>query len=419
MANLRDLFASYYSPGEEAVAAALRTGLVSPDTNVMLAAYRFERQARDELFSVFEKLGDRLWIPYQVAYEFHRNRLAVIAAQDALFGKARDELEAAMNSYFGKLRAFTSRIALPQSRSQELEQVIRDAHARVMDQVAAAEEANEVHLDRRDSDEVLAHLEALFDGRVGEPMEPGELETARKEAKRRVDLKIPPGYADKDKADPSGDYLVWKQLLQEAAERRLPVILVSDDRKEDWVRREQGLTLGPRPELCEEMSAAASAPFFLMSTATFLRHAREYLRVSVSPETVDQAKELPGALDERASRILQARWVGLRVQRELTRREVAKAADREGAIASAIARERDKDNSAEQAQLEEELRATRTDREVGESRVAALMDEEGRVKAELELLENSSAVSGLLMRTLRDFIEGELRRPKGQRFNDR
>jgi hypothetical protein len=33
-----------------------------------------------------------------------------------------------------------------------------------------------------------------------------------------------------------------------------------------------------------------------MSTATFLRHAKEYLSVSVSPETVDQAQELPAAL---------------------------------------------------------------------------------------------------------------------------
>jgi len=40
-------------------------------TNVMLAAQRFARRARDELFGALEKLGDRLWIPHQVALE-HR-----------------------------------------------------------------------------------------------------------------------------------------------------------------------------------------------------------------------------------------------------------------------------------------------------------------------------------------------------------
>lgn len=82
VANLREPFAPYYAPSADIVAAALRTGIVAPDTNVMLAAYRFERQARDGLFSAFEKLGDRLWVPYQAALEFHRNRLGVIAAQE-------------------------------------------------------------------------------------------------------------------------------------------------------------------------------------------------------------------------------------------------------------------------------------------------------------------------------------------------
>jgi hypothetical protein len=70
MANLRDQFAPHYAQDEEVVAAALRAGLVTPDTNVMLASYRFERQARDELLHAFEKLEDRLWIPHQVALEF-------------------------------------------------------------------------------------------------------------------------------------------------------------------------------------------------------------------------------------------------------------------------------------------------------------------------------------------------------------
>jgi hypothetical protein len=308
VANLRDLFAAHYAPGKAAVAAALRTGLVAPDTNVLLAAYRFERQARDELLNALAKLEDRLWIPYQVALEFHRNRLSVIAEQEAFFGKARKDLDAAVSSYLGKLGAFTNRIAMPQARVQELDLMIRGAHAHVLGQVTAAEEANEVHLDSHASDEVLARLEDLFgDGRVGEPMKPEELEAARKEAKRRVEQKIPPGYADKDKTDPSGDYLLWKQLMQEAGRRGVPIVLVSDDRKEDWVRREYGKTLGPRPELYEEMTAAARAPFHLMTTATFLRHAKEHLSVSVSPETVDQASELPDALRERELAALEMR----------------------------------------------------------------------------------------------------------------
>jgi hypothetical protein len=99
---------------------------------------------------------------------------------------------------------------------------------------------------------------------------------------------------DKAKPDPTGDYLVWKQLMQEAGKRKRSTVLITDDRKEDWYRREHGLTLGARYELREEMMSEAGVPFLIMTTETFLLHARDYLNVAVSPETVDQAKELPG-----------------------------------------------------------------------------------------------------------------------------
>jgi hypothetical protein len=393
VANLRESFAPYYSPNADIVAAALRTGIVAPDTNVMLAAYRFERQARDELFSAFEKLGDRLWVPHQAALEFHRNRLGVISAQEDFFGKTRNELEIAMSSYVAKLRAFTNRISMPQSRTQELEQMIQTAHAAVTAQVTRAEEANEVHLDRRDSDEVLTRLEALLDGRVGDPMQPQALSEARKEAIRRVENKIPPGYADKDKVDPCGDYLVWAQLMREATTRNVPVVLVTDDRKEDWVRKEHGLVLGPRPELYEEMSAATGKPFLLMSTATFLRHAREYLSVSVSPETVDQARELPDALDRR--RAVAAELVMVHRELEKLRErnlyvemEAAEAAHKVESLEARL-REARRDPSLSpvtMAEAEADYARARTFQREAERQRAMLVDMERRAEASLEAL---------------------------------
>jgi hypothetical protein len=52
MANLRDQFAPYYTPGKEVVAGAVRTGLVTPDTNVLLAAYRASSGRRVRSYSV-------------------------------------------------------------------------------------------------------------------------------------------------------------------------------------------------------------------------------------------------------------------------------------------------------------------------------------------------------------------------------
>lgn len=298
MASLRDQFQRFYAPDAGVVAGALGTGLVVPDTNVLLSLYRFQREARDELFGVLERIEDRLWVPHQVALEFHQNRLNVIAEQERFFGKAREDLDASLNEYITKLRTFANRIALAQSAAQELDDGLRKAHAVVTSEVSRAEHANEVHLDNRDCDGVLSRLESLLSNRVGEPMSPGELDAARKEAQKRFEAKIPPGYKDRGKSDPAGDYIIWKELMQEAKKRQVATILITDDRKEDWFRREHGLTLGPRIQLCEEMEAEAGVQFLLMTSETFLLQAKEHLRVPVSATTVDQAKKLPESIEE-------------------------------------------------------------------------------------------------------------------------
>jgi PIN like domain len=60
---------------------------------------------------------------------------------------------------------------------------------------------------------------------------------------------------DDGKEEPGkfGDLVMWNQLLDHAEQEGLPVILVTDENKEDWVRRIEGNTRGPRPGLIEEL----------------------------------------------------------------------------------------------------------------------------------------------------------------------
>jgi hypothetical protein len=318
MPSLRD-FEHFYAYGDDVIAAAMTTGLVVPDTNVLLNLYRFQATARDELFGALEKLSDRLWIPHQVGHEFHRNRLEVIAQQEQFFRDTRGEVDSSIAALRRKVRAFQTRIALSKDDLLEIDDSIGALQKLITGEVAKAEKANEVRLKDRDSDTVLARLEKLFEDRVGSPMESKELEEAHAEADRRIRHRIPPGYkdADKDTGDPAGDYLIWRQLLSEAAKRRIPVVLISDDEKEDWIRREHNVPLGARQELREEMTREAGVPLLIMTTEIFLRHAKAHLDATVSEETVDQAKELPSVPDiiYPSTELLDSKWgqVALRI----------------------------------------------------------------------------------------------------------
>lgn len=290
MPGMRDQFTHYYIPDEDATAAAMKTGLVAPDTNVLLNLYRFQTAARDQLFGALKDVGDRLWIPHQVGLEFQRNRLSVMKEQEEYFDTTLRELHVTLEDFRSKVRAFKRRLSLSETDIQGIEQAISGVDELVGMEIIKGKEFNEVWLGGHAQDEVLARIDTLFEGRVGEPMKPEVLEAARKEGIKRVADKVPPGYKDRDKSDPTGDYIVWRQLMTEAASRNLPVVFITDDTKEDWVRREHGLTLGARPELREEMNREAGVPLFMLTTEAFLRHAKTYLGAEVSDETVDQAR---------------------------------------------------------------------------------------------------------------------------------
>ena len=212
MANLRDQFAHLYPPSEDDVAEALITGLVIPDTNVLLSLYRFQSRARDELFRSFEIIGDRLWIPYQVGLEFHWNRVRVIADQEGFFSNARQDLDSAEKQYLSKIKAFSTRVAMPRLELDKLDHMLQKTHEMILAQVASIEQENDVHLD--DSDVVLDRLEILFNDKVGEPFTPSDLEEALKEARRRAAAEVPPGYMDRgsERQNSSRDFLVWSEL---------------------------------------------------------------------------------------------------------------------------------------------------------------------------------------------------------------
>ncbi|WP_187488934.1 PIN-like domain-containing protein [Duffyella gerundensis] len=48
------------------------------DTNALLLLYRCEKETRDAFFSQWEKIKERVWLPYHVCLEYQRNRLTAI-----------------------------------------------------------------------------------------------------------------------------------------------------------------------------------------------------------------------------------------------------------------------------------------------------------------------------------------------------
>lgn len=74
---MKDLFPGYYRPTQEEFEALWKTATFVFDTNVLLHIHRRNKQTRRAILDTFKKLGERLWLPYEVAAEYQRNKLEV------------------------------------------------------------------------------------------------------------------------------------------------------------------------------------------------------------------------------------------------------------------------------------------------------------------------------------------------------
>jgi hypothetical protein len=297
MAGLSDGFESFLVPSEDDVRTALTEGLVVLDTNVLLEAYRFAPFARDQLFTVLRSLGERLWVPYQVALEFHRNRLSVIASFDDSYNQAIKVVEefrlTVEDALSQKIAELSNRVSLSDSERTALLAPISRGLAETQHRLDVMRKRHGLQPGSIIDDPILRTLREILDGKVGLDMPSEQRLQAIKDAGRRAAEKIPPGYKDfVSKDDGSGDYLVWAQTLEEAGRRKLPLLFVTRDAKEDWFLRLRGKTVCGRPELVSEAKRVAGVPAMIMQTHTFLFHARSYLQREVSDETLRQAAEL-------------------------------------------------------------------------------------------------------------------------------
>lgn len=161
------------------------------------------------------------------------------------------------------------------------------------------------HLDLLQHDKLRDVLDTLLEDKLGLPYSQEKLDEVYNSGKQRYEQEIPPGYGDKKKEGTKkyGDLILWFQIIDKAKETNMPIILVTDDRKEDWWTRFTGKTIGPRPELVDEMISKAGVSFYLYQTDPFMENAQEFLERQVKKKAIDEVREIRER-DEELERVM-------------------------------------------------------------------------------------------------------------------
>ncbi|MCO5169528.1 MAG: PIN domain-containing protein [Planctomycetes bacterium] len=289
---MRNSFRGYYAPTDDERKKLWNEGVFVLDANVLLNIYRVREQVARELLRVLENLRDRIWVPHQAGLEFHRNRLSVISEQVTAY----EALEKALGEGLSSLKKEVDRFS--RHPFLDVSAVLKEINSSV-DKVKQNLQTHRTrHPNLIQSDPLLDRLTAILEGRVEQAFTPDQLQALYKEGQARFDNETPPGFRDKAKPQPEryGDFILWKQILAIAGREKKPIILVTDDLKEDWWRVHRGLRVGPRPEIVDELHATTGVMLAMYSSDRFLERAREILKVAVSTQSVEEIKE---AVEER------------------------------------------------------------------------------------------------------------------------
>ncbi len=285
---MKSQFPGYFKPTAKETTDLWENALFVFDANILLNLYRYSDETRDDFFKILEKVKHRIWLPNQSASEFFKNRLNVIYQQE----KSYEEAEKSLKTLETEFKNSRQHPFITNKTLKKLSILSKE----ICEQLS---ESKNSHNKRINEDDVLDRIEELFNSKVGNEYNKEQLEEIYQEGKVRFLDKIPPGYKDGDKKDDSsqnirkyGDLVLWKQILDESQKIEKGVILVTDDRKEDWWIRFNGKTLSPRPELKKEFQMVTRQTFHMYQSDRFLEFATKHFGEEINENALEEIREL-------------------------------------------------------------------------------------------------------------------------------
>lgn len=260
---MKEKFKGYYKLTDKQINQIWGSGFISVDTNVLFNLYRYSDDTRKELFRNLEKYSEKFWLTYHVAYEFHKNRIAVITEQIKIYEETIKNFEKLEADIIKNLKSPHLSKPIQQNFKKNIYKIRKDLEKR-----------KKFYSSLLTNDSILNKVSKIFNKKIGDQFSKDEISKIEKEGEDRYKRKIPPGFKDNEKTDNKfGDLIIWKELIKKAKDKKQPFILIIDDVKEDWWLKTQGQTLSPRQELSQELYIESKQMFYMYTPDRFLEYA--------------------------------------------------------------------------------------------------------------------------------------------------
>lgn len=280
---MKNKFKEYYPLSDEEYKDLWDNALFVFDTNVILNLYRYSEPTKIEFIQALRDMQNRIWLPYKVGKEFHKNRLSVISDQKKIYSEYQKQIEKLNSEFRNKNRN--------PFLTDEVHKDLQEVLTKVQEELSSKEA---FYFDLVSSDNIQMEIAEIFHAKIGNDFSTEKLNEIYKLGKQRYDKLVPPGFKDKkDKPEPDryGDLVIWLQILEKAKSDKKNIILIIDDRKDDWWLEKSGKTISPLPELIREFYSDTGQLCYIYQPFQFLKYLNEYLGSKYNEVAINEIKD--------------------------------------------------------------------------------------------------------------------------------
>ena len=281
---MRSKFPGYYAPTANEFEELWKDALFVLDTNVLLDLFRYSEETVLSMIETIKKIKNRIWIPYRVSLEYHRNLNEVISTQINNYKKTIETLE----EFKKQLEAKKGHPFLAKALHEEIQEFCN----KFDDELIKKKNEIEKMIIENPIKEKIA---VLLDKKIGDNFSEDEIKSICLDGVKRYSEKIPPGYKDckgKQGNDVYGDLLIWNEIIKKSNKDKKHIILVTGDVKEDWFLKYVGKTIGPRPELIHEFREKTQKMFYAYPTSQFLEFSNKYFKTDIKQQVIDEVENV-------------------------------------------------------------------------------------------------------------------------------
>lgn len=274
------------------------------DTNILINFYKYtSKESTRSLLDILKKMKDenRLWIPHQVALEYFFNYESNMFIQKEGYNLLGNELIKLKDDATKTLSTVKSKHPYIMTENfnffiENIEKLNKSLN----------EKLNEEMNNLPDPILIQQELFNLLDGITGEPYSQEKINAIEKEGKDRYQHDVPPGFKDKSDNNKQGfrtygdfryqrlygDLIVWYQIIDKAnnEDNPTPIILITEDRKEDWWEKEGQHIKRPHPQLIQEFLNKTGQKIYMYRTENFIKNAKKYLEANITEEQLQEVR---------------------------------------------------------------------------------------------------------------------------------